>query len=49
LLLGPDHGSWKGKIEASLAPHRVVAGMPIKVRHLLEILGKILPSTPRPA
>ena len=46
LLLGPDHGSWKARAEASLAPHRVVASMPIKVRHLLEILGKILPATP---
>ena len=48
LLLGPDHGSWKAKVEASLAPHRVVAGMPIKVRHLLELIAKILPA-PRPA
>ncbi|HUY87166.1 MAG TPA: serine/threonine-protein kinase [Pirellulales bacterium] len=46
LLLGPDQGSWKSKVEASLAPHRVVASMPIKVRHLLEIIAKILPATP---
>lgn len=45
LLLGPDQGSWKPQVEASLAPHRVVAAMPIKVRHLLEIIGKLLPAT----
>lgn len=46
LLLGPDHGAWKTKVQSSLAPHRVVASMPIKVRHLLEILAKVLPPVP---
>lgn len=46
LLLGPEDGSWKPRAQEVVAPHRVVVSMPIKVRHLLELLAKILPPVP---
>ena len=46
LLLGPDDGAWKPSAQKHVAPHRVVVSMPIKVRHLLDILSKVLPPIP---
>lgn len=46
LLLGPDDSAWKPKVQEYVAPHRIVVSMPIKVRHLLDILAKVLPPIP---
>jgi serine/threonine-protein kinase len=42
LLLGEHQQSWKGK--AKLSKHRVVMSMPIKLRHLREVLAKLVPT-----
>jgi serine/threonine-protein kinase len=43
LILGENQTAWKK--EAALAEHRVALTMPIKLRHLREILGKLVPPT----
>jgi serine/threonine-protein kinase len=42
LLLGEHHKEWKAK--AKLNKHRVVVAMPIKLRHLREVLARLVPS-----
>ncbi|HQU47056.1 MAG: hypothetical protein B7Z73_14515, partial [Planctomycetia bacterium 21-64-5] len=42
LLLAPEHRSWSKQVEASLAPHRIVLQMPIKLSQLLEAMSKML-------
>jgi eukaryotic-like serine/threonine-protein kinase len=46
LLLAPEHRSWAKKVEASLAPHRIVLQMPVKLSRLLEVMGKMVPQIP---
>jgi eukaryotic-like serine/threonine-protein kinase len=41
LLLDEGHKDWKKK--AKLSDHRVVVSMPIKLRHLREVLAKLVP------
>ncbi len=41
LLLDENHKDWKKK--AKLNAHRVVVSMPIKLRHLREVLAKLVP------
>jgi len=41
LLLGEGQTGWKK--EAALAEHRIALTMPIKLRHLREIVGKLVP------
>ncbi|HEV3138365.1 MAG TPA: protein kinase [Pirellulales bacterium] len=46
LLLDEGHKDWKKK--AKLSGHRVVVSMPIKLRHLREVLAKLVPRQKAP-
>jgi serine/threonine protein kinase len=46
LLLAAEHRSWAAQVNESLAPHRVILQMPIKLSQLLDVMGKMLPAVP---
>lgn len=43
LLLGAEHRDWQAQAFAHEGPHRAVMQMPVKLKQLLEVLGKLLP------
>lgn len=42
LLLATEHRDWARQVEASLAPHRIVLQMPLKLSQLLEAMEKMM-------
>lgn len=43
LLLGAEHRDWQEQAYAHEGPHRAVVQMPVKLKQLLEVLGKLVP------